>query len=142
MPHERWMFTKQYLQYCLTHFHQKGLRTKNIKRNLPNPIQTTICKPQKIIQHWKLKKETELSIEYWQLKSKNETPNISRKKIGKYRSYSPESESKKCLICLNEKLEKIDSKSSPILNKRTEIITKSRHHNKFKFSNFAVGKKQ
>ena len=139
MPHERRMFIKQYPQYYLTHFHQKGLWTQNIKRNLPNPIQTTICKPQKIIQHWKLKKETELSIEYCQLKSKNETPNISRKKIGKYKSYSPESESKKCLICLNEK---IDSKSNPILNKWTEIITKSRHHNKFKFSNFAVGKKQ
>ena len=70
--------------------------------------------------------------------SKYETP---RKKQRNY-TYSPKSESKQCLKCLNEKFEIIDNKSNPILDKRTKIITKSRHHNKFKLSNFALGKKQ
>ena len=48
-------------------------------------------------------------------------------------SYNPNS--KRCLLCLNEKYEIATYKGNNLLNKRTEIINTCRHRSKYKLAN-------
>ena len=50
------------------------------------------------------------------------------------RPYYPNS--KRCLLCLNEKYEIATYKGDNLLNKRTEIINTCRHRNKYKLANY------
>ena len=47
-----------------------------------------------------------------------------------YKTYN--TTSKKCNLCLNEKLAIIDDPDKNVLNKRSEVISQCRHRNKFK----------
>ena len=49
---------------------------------------------------------------------------------GRYNSYNPIS--RRCNLCLNEKLEILDDQDKNLLNKRSEIIPHCCHQNKFK----------
>ena len=53
--------------------------------------------------------------------------------LDKARPYSPAS--KKCMFCLTEKYHIIFSKKN-LLNKRKELLTRSRHENKFYLANY------
>ena len=56
----------------------------------------------KTFNNIKYQTDTELSNEYWNIISANKTSNISWKILGTYKSYNQSS--KRCLLCLNEKL--------------------------------------
>ena len=73
--------------------------------------------------------DTELSKELWQIKMKNYTPEITWRIIRKCLPYNYSS--RKCDLCLNEKLETALYKGENLLNKKTELISKCRHQNKF-----------
>lgn len=75
------------------------------------------------------KNSTALSIEYWRIKELNGNPSVSWKIIKHAKPYSPES--KRCLLCLQEKFEIANYQGTNLLNKRTEIIAKCRHQKKF-----------
>ena len=68
----------------------------------------------------------------------SETLNIKWSIPGKYTTDSPES--KKYLLCLNEKVQIIDKRSDHLLNKRIEIITSWQHKVKYILANFAIEK--
>ena len=51
-----------------------------------------------------------------------------------YQSYNPST--KKCVLCLNEKTELATYCGNNLLNKRSEIIAKCRHQNKFLLARF------
>ena len=72
------------------------------------------------------KSDTELSKELWQMKMKNYSPKITWKIISLSYNYR----SRKCYLCLNEKLEITLSEGENLLNKKTELISKCRHQNK------------
>ena len=57
----------------------------------------------KSFNHVKHKNDTELSKEFWEIKKRSGTPKITWKIIRICRSYNPNS--KRCLLCLNEKYE-------------------------------------
>ena len=63
--------------------------------------------------------DTELSKEYWATKRSHFTPIVTWRII------------RKCYLCLNEKLEIASYKGDNLLNKRSELINKCRHQNKF-----------
>jgi hypothetical protein len=87
----------------------------------------------KSFNHLRYENDTELSKEYWKLKTKNAEPKITWKIKKKCGTFNPTSG--KCSLCLNEKLlilEASDDKNS--LNKRNELVSKCRHQNKFKLS--------
>ena len=67
------------------------------------------------------KNDTELSKEYWTIKRKHFTPKVTAFNKTK----------RKCYLCLNEKLEIASYKGDNLLNKRSELISKCRHQNKF-----------
>ena len=81
------------------------------------------------------KRDTKLSIEYWNLKMKHLNPQISWKIKRIYKSYNPTS--KCCDICLTEKLEILDHPEKNLLNKRSEIISQCRHKNNYRLKTLA-----
>ena len=78
--------------------------------------------------------QTELSRYVWRLKSEGTSYQIVWKILKRVPGYN--GMSKRCNLCLTEKLliAKADKKS--LLNKRSEIASKCRHQNKFFLSNF------
>ena len=72
-----------------------------------------------------------------------EEPVLVWKILGQYEAYNVNT--KRCLLCLNEKLQIAIYRGNNMLNKRTEIISKCRHRNKYALSlwqsDFTVVKK-
>ena len=82
----------------------------------------------KFFRHEKHQSDNELSNELWSIKNKY-TPNIVWEILRKHQTHNPNT--KRCSLCLNEKLEIATYKGRNLLNKRSEIINKCRHRNKF-----------
>jgi len=76
---------------------------------------------------------TELSKYVWKLHDKKEEFNIKWSIISRARAYS--NISKRCDLCLTEKLKIITANHNQLLNKRSELISKCRHENKFYLRN-------
>ena len=81
------------------------------------------------------KNDAKLSTEYWALKTKQLNPKVSWQIKRRCNSYNPIS--RKCNLCLNEKLEIQDDQDKNLSNKRSEIISHCRHQNKFKLKTLA-----
>ena len=83
----------------------------------------------------KYENSTTLSKHVWEQKLENRQPNLKWSILATAPAYS--NISKRCLLCLREKIEII---SYPIqenlLNKRSELISKCRHQNKFLMKNY------
>ena len=78
---------------------------------------------------------TELSKEVWKIKKKGFAPTITWKIIKQLPAYNPET--KKCLLCLGEKIE-ILNREDNLLNKRSELVSTCRHKLKFMLSKYDV----
>ena len=76
---------------------------------------------------------TELSKYIWHLRDSNKDFNIKWTIICKARPYS--NITKRCDLCTTEKLMIINSKPDELLNKRSELISKCSHENKFYLRN-------
>ena len=77
---------------------------------------------------------TELSRHIWTLKDNNTNFTINWSILATAPAYS--NKSKWCHMCLTEKLYLVRAKKPCLLNKRTELISKCRHENKFYLANF------
>ena len=88
-------------------------------------------------RHEKYGNRTELSKYIWDLKRESKTFRVSWDILRKAPAYS--NLSKRCDLCLTEKLMIISANKSTLLNKRSELISKCRHQNKFYLSNFVGG---
>ena len=75
------------------------------------------------------KNETELSNEIWRIKNVGHHPKVKWEIVKKCLPYNQQS--KRCLLCLNEKLEIATYKEHNLLNKRNEIVSKCRHQLKY-----------
>ena len=75
--------------------------------------------------------DTELSKEYWTIKRNHFKPKVTWRIIRKCPPFH--TTKRKCYLCLNEKLEIASCKGDNLLNKRSELISKCRHQNKFTF---------
>ena len=83
----------------------------------------------KSFRHRECMNETELSKHVWNLKDHGLDNNLSweiHKKTSPYQRGS-----KRCDLCLSEKVSNICADPDTLLNKRTELISKCRHRNKF-----------
>ena len=76
---------------------------------------------------------TELSKYIWQLKDNSVNFNIKWSIIARARPYN--NTTKRCDLCLTEKLMIIKFSSNNLLNKRSKLISKCRHENKFYLKN-------
>ena len=75
-----------------------------------------------------IKSTLNLQMNYGVLKTTT-TPNIVGEILRKHQTYNPNTN--RCSLCLSEKLEIVRYKGHNLLNKRSEIINKCRHRNKF-----------
>ena len=83
---------------------------------------------------FKLSNSTELSKDIWQLKDININFTTKWSIIARARPYN--NSSKRCDLCLAEKLYIIKHSNNNLLNKRSELISKCRHENKFYLKNY------
>ena len=84
----------------------------------------------------KYSKSTALSIYVWEIKEKEKiTPTLTWSILKSVPAYN--NITKKCPLCLHEKFEIISYKNTAeLLNKKTELISKCRHENKFLLENY------
>ena len=80
------------------------------------------------------KNETELSNKIWRIKNSGHHPKVKWEIVKKCVPYNPQT--KRCLLCLNEKLEIAAYKEQNLLNKRNEIVSKCRHQLKYALTRF------
>ena len=109
----------------------KGSRETNFKKRYSNhkkSFNVPLCKH-----------NMKLSTEYLNLKTKHLKPRISWKIKGIYKSYNLTS--KRCNLCLTEKLEMLDDPDKNFLNKRSKIISQCRHRNKYRLKTLASSMK-
>ena len=76
------------------------------------------------------KNDTTSSVEYWNLKQKQQALRLTWEIKGQYKAYSPTL--KKCNLYLNKKLAIIDDPDNNLQKKRSEVISQCRHRNKYK----------
>ena len=88
----------------------------------------------KAFNNVKYQTDTELSNEHWNIVSAKKTPNKSWEILLTQKSYNQSS--KRCLLCLNEKLAITLRKDDNMLNKISEEISKCRHRNKHMLANY------
>ena len=90
----------------------------------------------KSFRNKKYEKSTALSSYVWEIKNKtNETPTLKWSILKSVPAYN--NITKKCLLCLYEKLMIVTyNDPSELLNKRSELICKCRHENKFLLRNY------
>ena len=81
----------------------------------------------------KYRNSTELSKYVWQLKESNTPYNIKWSIASKSQAYN--NKSKRCNLCLTEKLLIVNANKQMLLNRRPELISKCRHENKFYLRN-------
>ena len=100
--------------------HYIGMTSSTFKERYRNHI--------KSFTHKKYSNETELSKHIWHLKQNKTDFTIKWSIIKKSISYTG---SKRCNLCLEEKLNILKEKDNCLLNKRSEIIPACQHKNRF-----------
>ena len=93
----------------------KKRNSKQAFRTIKNPSTT---KTTKMTRNYRMK-----------IKASKEEPVFVWKNLGQHQPYNVNT--KWCLLCLNEKLQITIYRENNMLNKRTEIISKCRHRNKY-----------
>ena len=93
----------------------------------------------KSFNHEKYEKETELSNEVWRIKRKNKGYRIKWRIIKQYPPYNPIT--KRCILCIKEKIEILENLGPNQLNKRSEIIGTCRHKQKHTLSEYDVSRR-
>ena len=104
-----------------------GLTEHTFKQRYNNHSQT--------FKYEKYEHSTELSKYIWSLKRKSQNFKIKWSVQHHSKPYSPEN--KRCNLCLTEKLSILSADKQRLLNKRSELISKCRHENKFYLCNFS-----
>ena len=102
----------------------KGITAQTFKERLKEH--------KKSFNNKKLMNETELSKEIWKIKARGGTPKVKWKILRKAKSYNPQS--KRCLLCITEKLAIAEHEGRDMLNKRSEAVAKCRHQNRYALS--------
>ena len=74
-----------------------------------------------------------LSEEVWRIKDAGGTPEVTWRILQRSKAYTPQS--RRCALCLTEKLAIAEHEGRDILNKRSEIVAKCRHQFKYQLSN-------
>ena len=81
-------------------------------------FKTRFSNHQKSFNHEKHKNDTQPSNELWNSKASKEEPVLVWKILGQYQPYNVDT--KRCLLCLNEKLQIVIYRGNNMLNRQTE----------------------
>ena len=106
--------------------HYYGLCETDLKSRYYNHVQS--------FKHRAKSKTTELSKFIWESRDSGIDPTLTWNIIQHAPAYK--SGSKNCGLCLEEKYAILHAEEDTLLNKRSELVNKCRHRNKFKLINF------
>ena len=90
-----------------------------------NTFKVRYANHKKAFNHIRYHNDSELSKEVWTVRNKGGHHNIRWRIIRQHPNYNPTT--KRCALCLNEKLEILQYEGNNQLNKRSEIVSKCRH---------------
>ena len=133
--------------HCLT---ENLLYQATMTSNLPNyrskiykgishlPFKLRYNNHKKAFNNQRYRNDCELSKEVWRIKDLGGFFDIKWQILLQVTSYSHVS--KRCTLCLTEKLSILEHVGDNLLNKRTEIISKCRHRNKFMLKTTSIQK--
>ena len=107
---------KSSILYQATKCSNSKYKEKRYKGLCETTFQKRYANHKKSFNLSKSKNDTILSIEYGDLKQKQQAPKITWEIKGQYKAYKPTL--KECNLCLNEKLSIIDHLDRNLLNKR------------------------
>ena len=130
LPHQRWgvCLNENILYYARINCGDETYKPKLYKGICETTFKNRYANHKKYFNVKKYKSDTKLSTEYWKLANNKLHPQISWSIKGNYQSYNPNS--KRCSLCLDEKLEIVDDPKEILLNKRSEVISQCGHWNK------------
>ena len=111
-----------------------GTNTKQCIGMIANNFKQRYSNHLKSFRNEKYANETELSKHIWDIKRKNKPFSLTWSVLKRAATYS--AGGKRCNLCLEEKLMILKADKRNLLNKRTEIISKCRHENRFYVKNF------
>ena len=119
--------------------YQADISSKNFQTKIYCSIskakfKTRFLNHKKSFNHEKHKNDTQLSNELWNIKASIEELVLVWKILGQYQPYNVNT--KRYLLCLNEKLQIAIYRGKNMLNKRTETISKCRHRNKYALASY------
>ena len=117
-PAIKWFIACRATAYCETDF---KARYYNHIQSFKNPSK---------------RNQTELSKLIWNLKDAGHSPAIKWSIACRATAYT--CGMKQCHLCLSEKLAILLAKPDTLLNKRSELVAKCRHRNKFKLNKFVT----
>ena len=117
-----------------------NISEKNYKGVAEGEVKQRIACHQTSFGDKKYKNATELSKYIWDLKEKDTEYELKWKILDKASPY--QNGSKRCSLCLMEKFYIINADNNTSLNKRSELVSKCRHENKFYLSNFKASRKK
>ena len=129
MPLEGQCLTKEVLSEETVNADIPQYESKTYKGRTERTFKERYKEHKKTFTHRKYENDSELSKEIWKIKNVGGTPDIKWKILKKSTSYNPKT--KKCMLCLSEKLAIAEHEGRDLLNKRSEIIAKCRHQTKF-----------
>ena len=108
---------------------KKNYQPRNYKGISENIFKKRYANHKRSFNIYRYKNDTKLSVEYWNLKAGNSNPKVTQTVKNQFSAYNPES--KRCSLCVNGKLEILEDKENNLLNKKSEVISKCRHYNKY-----------
>ena len=109
---------------------EENLKTKLFYGVSETAFKLKYANHKKTFNNIKYQTDTKLLNECWNIISTNKTLEI----LGTHKSYNQSS--KRCLLCLNEKLAIALHGDDNMLNKRCEVISKCKHRNKYMLANY------
>ena len=130
-------------QRCLSNNVLYQANITPLGENLETNVYYSICETtfklrypnhKKSFSHRNRKSDTELSNEFWRIKDNKHNANITWEILGRHQAYN--TRSKRCSLCLNEKLKIVLHRDNNMLNRRTEILNKCRHKNKYALTSY------
>ena len=80
----------------------------------------------------KYRGESELAKEVWRIKDEGGAPEVTWKIIRRAKTYNPNT--KRCTLCLHEKLAIAEHEGKDMLNKRSETVAKCMHQRKYELA--------
>ena len=108
---------------------KKNYQPRNYKGISENTLKKRYADHKRSFSINRYKNDTKLSVEYRNLKARNSNPKVTWTVKNQFSACNPRL--KRCSLCLNEKFEILEDKENNLLNKKSEVISKCRHQNKY-----------
>ena len=122
--------TEKIMYYARKSCDDETYKPKLYKRICETTFKNSYANHKKSFNMEKNKNDTILSTEYWKLANNKLHLRIPWSIKNNYKLNNPNS--KRCSLCLHEKLEIVEDPKEILSNKRSEVISQCRHRNKKK----------